>query len=570
MENQKLENQLNLALDSTNEEREQSLDLDVGFDPQTKVWELIVKYSGSLAEVEKDLSISVTELLNEYAVLLVPEDKIPALSAYPQIEFIEKPKGLAFAQTRGIIDSCIQQVRRPDLNLFGAGTIVGIVDSGIDYRHPAFRKPDGTTRIIGIWDQSIEGNPPTGYRTGNFYSEEQINEALAKGSAEAALSILPSVDLSGHGTHVAGIACGNQGVAPQADIAVVKLGNILPGSFPRTTQLMEAVDYLIRLGIRRNQPVAVNLSFGNNYGGHDGSSLLETFLDNISNLGRNVIVCGTGNEGASGKHVNGRLINGERQTIEFAVSEYEPAMNLQIWKSYVDQFRISLISPGNDRIGPLDQRLGVQRFRLGRTNLLVYFGEPAPYNRDQEIYIEMLPVQDYIEEGIWKIELTPERIVVGRYDLWLPVAGAVGNQTRFLFPSETTTLTIPSTAFKVLSVGAYDTAYENLAPFSGRGYTRTGQVKPDLTAPGVNIESASPGGGSTMRSGTSMATPYVTGAAVLLMEYGIVKANDPYLYGEKIKAYLTRGARHLPSFTEWPNSQMGYGALCLYDSIPKI
>ena len=193
---------------------------------------------------------------------------------------------------------------------------------------------------------------------------------------------------------------------------------------------------------------------------------------------------------------------------------------------------------------------------------------PAPYNRDQEIYFEFLPIRDYVDSGIWTIELLPEKVVTGRYDFWLPVAEATGGRSRFLYPDENVTLTVPSTANKVITVSAYDSALNGIAYFSGRGFTRRNQIKPDLCAPGVNIRSASPGGGYSVRSGTSMATPFVSGSSALLMQYGIIEGRDPYLYGEKIKAYLIRGAKQFPIFEEYPNQVLGYGALCLFDSMP--
>mgnify|MGYP000080661304 FL=1 len=175
----------------------------------------------------------------------------------------------------------------------------------------------------------------------------------------------------------------------------------------------------------------------------------------------------------------------------------------------------------------------------------------------------------YIDDGIWKIRLTPIRITDGAFDMWLPAGNVLNSGTGFLNPVEETTLTIPSTATKVITVGAYDARFDQAAAFSGRGYTRaTNQVKPDLVAPGVEIMSCAPGGGYQVRTGTSMATPFVTGSAALLMQWGITDGNDAYLYGEKMKAYLIRGARRLPGFTAYPNPVLGWGALCTANSIP--
>ena len=203
---------------------------------------------------------------------------------------------------------------------------------------------------------------------------------------------------------------------------------------------------------------------------------------------------------------------------------------------------VLLIHPGGMQIGPIRQIQGPQRFTLGQTQILLYYGEPSPYSPYQEIYLDFLPVRDYVDSGIWTVRLIPQRIVTGRYDMWFPAGGVLNEGTGFLLPREETTLTIPSTAAKVITVGAYDARFGQLAGFSGRGFTGNGQVKPDLAAPGVEITSCAPGGGYTARSGTSMATPFVTGSAALLMEWGIVRGNDAYLYGEKIKAYDPRSA----------------------------
>ena len=180
-----------------------------------------------------------------------------------------------------------------------------------------------------------------------------------------------------------------------------------------------------------------------------------------------------------------------------------------------------------------------------------------------------MPVADYIDSGVWRFELIPHRIVQGNYNLWLPSQAVLSAGTGFLYPSEEITLTIPSTASRVITVSAYDAYSMQLADFSGRGYTReTNQIKPDLAAPGVNITSCAPGGGYVTASGTSMATPFVTGGAALLMQWGIIDGNDPFLYGEKLKAYLIKGARHIEAVTEYPNPEIGWGTLCVADSLP--
>ena len=576
MTSQKVENILNLALDATEEEREKSMQLSVGYDPEERTWELVVKYSGNLDEV-REIADSVTELMNEYAVIVIREPMIETLAALPQIEYIEKPKRLFFEISNGKRVSCIDEVQNARFSLLGQGVLVAVIDSGIDYMQQEFRNADGTTRIRAIWDQSVSpddgGSPPPGYETGVEYTKEQIDEAIRAETQAERMRIVASRDSSGHGTAVAGIAAGNGGVSPRSELVIVKLGNPVRDGFPRTTQLMMGIDYVVRKALEYRMPVAINISFGNTYGSHDGASLLERFIDDISNIWKNTICIGTGNEAASAGHTSGTLSDEEEVVIELAVQESQPSLNVQIWKEYVDVADISVVTPSGIRVGPIQEVLGTQRFIAGGTELLLYYGEPSPYSVAQEIYIDMLPRGSYIDAGVWRIILTPRKIISGGYELWLPSEGVLNRGTGFLYPRNNTTLTIPSTAGRVISVGAYNALTFAYADFSGRGpLSGTGAgsrtTKPDLVAPGVDITTAAAGGGYTQVSGTSFAAPFVTGGAALLMEWGIVRGNDPYLYGEKVKAYFRRGARELPGFTEYPNPVVGYGALCVRDSLP--
>ncbi len=563
MNDQKIENQLNLALEATEEEREKSVVLNTGYNKEERTWELIVKYTGDLQRIAFE-DIQVTKLLNEYAILVVPESLIGWLANIPEIEYIEKPKRLYFARLEGKRASCMTPVQRPPLSLTGKGVLVAVLDSGADYRHPEFRNLDGSSRIRALWDQTGTGAPPEGYHVGTEYTQEQLNEALMQEKTPPV-----SQDVSGHGTGVLAIAAGNNGVAFESELIVVKLGIPRTDSFPRTTELMMGINYVIEKALQYRMPVAINISFGNTYGSHTGKSLLETYMDDISNLWKSVFCVGSGNEGASAGHAGGRLTTGEIQNVEFSVGNYEHTLSLQIWKNYVDTFDIFLIHPNGTVLGPFYERPATQRYRAGKTELLVYYGEPSPYSIEQEIYVDFLPQETYIDSGVWNIRLVPGKIVDGSYQIWFPSSAATGNATRFLRPRESDTLTIPSTAANVITVGAYNAATDAYADFSGRGTERNGLQKPSLVAPGVNIETAAPDGRYVSQTGTSFATPFVTGAAALLMQYGIVNGEDPFLYGEKVKAYLQRGARALPGIMEYPNNQVGYGSICVENSLPK-
>ena len=587
---QKIENQLNLALDATEAERQRSRSLNVGYDEEENEWELILKYSGSL-ELVRELAVYVTELTGGYAIIQIKESRIEELAALPEVEFIEKPKNLYFQVENGRRVSCIDAVQAAS-SFFsagqdigkesGKGVLIGIVDSGIDYENPDFRNADGTTRIAALWDQTVEtGLPPAGYNVGTEFTSQQINAALQTAGREERFRLVPSRDISGHGTAVAGIAAGNgrgsqgrryRGVAPEAELLIVKMG--IPGEygFPRTTQLMRGVDYIIRKAEELKKPVAVNISFGNTYGSHDGTSLVERYLNTVSERWKNVICVGSGNEGTTAGHASGELESRMTTEVQLAVQEREVSLNLQIWKSYVDEVAIMLIDPSGNASGRIDERTGIQRITVGETELLIYYGEPKPYSVRQEIYITFLPESNFITPGVWTIRLVPGKIVDKSWQMWLPAQSALNVGTAFLKPDSATTLTIPSTASLVITVAAYDALTFSYADFSGRGpaqmYEGGGVPKPDLAAPGVRVTAPATGGGYAEFTGTSFATPFVTGSAALLMEWGIVKGQDLYLYGEKVKAYLRRGARELPGYGRWPNGEMGYCVLCVRDSLP--
>lgn len=247
----------------------------------------------------------------------------------------------------------------------------------------------------------------------------------------------------------------------------------------------------------------------------------------------------------------------------------ESVFQLQLWKSYADIFSLSLIAPDGTEIPLFTQGEFLNRYEIGGAKILAYLGQPTPYSSSQEIFFDFLPQELYLASGIWRLRLTPEVIVDGRYDCWLPVADSFNRGTRFLEPDPEITLTIPSTAFRVITVGAYNARTNTYADFSGRGYLRNLDLtKPDLAAPGVDVRIPFQRGEVSV-TGTSFATPFVTGSAALMMEWGIIRGNDLFLYGEKLKAYLQRGARAVGiGQRKIPNPRTGYGALCLRDSLP--
>lgn len=578
MANQKIEDLLNLALNATEEERKKSENLGVGYDDISRTWEIIVKYAGDIMSLAPAYpGITIVPLLGQYAIVRIMENQLEDFSNEEQITYVEKSKQLVFSVVQGRIASCINPVQAPPLGLTGEGVLAAVIDSGIDFTHPDFRNEDGTTRIEALWDQSIPGSPPEGYQIGTLYSRDQIDQALQMSDPAERAAIVGSRDSSGHGTAVAGIMAGNgrssgnvnRGVAPGSDLLVVKLGTPERQGFPRTTELMQGLDFVLCKAMDLGKPVAVNISFGNSYGSHDGNSLLESYINTVSQIWKNSIAIAAGNDAASAGHFSTVVAAGKPVDINLAVGAYESVLNVQIWKYYGDEMDIEIVNPSGQSSGAIKKILGPQRFTLGDTEILLYYGEPSPYNQAQEIYIDFLPDDSYVTEGIWNIRLVPHRIIQGDVEMWLPTAGVLNRNTGFLLPVQELTVTIPGTAENAITTGAYDAWLDYYADFSGRGYIGAfGRVKPDLAAPGVNITTTAAGGGYTEMSGTSFAAPFVAGAAALLMEYGIVRGRDPYLYGEKLKAYLLAGARPLRGITKYPDIRVGYGALCLTDSIP--
>ena len=522
--------------------------------------------------------------------------------------------------------------------LTGKGTAIAVLDSGVDYRHPDFRNVDGSTRILAYWDQSLPfasfnkentnsnssnsdnfqyisttnsqnnyiaadnrtntrrnnisnhsstiDNP---YNLGVIFSEEDLNRLLMPKSssapsdsstfsvtAPASELLSPSEDISGHGTHIAGICSGNgrasngnnQGVAPESSLIVVKLKNETASVYTDYANLMMAVDFAVRFANSRSLPLSINISYGSNDGSHTGSSLLELFMEQVSLYGKNVICAATGNEGLTRRHASLNTISHQNtydKSIDFTIAPGERSLYLEIWQTFADDFFYELFAPSGLESFVFPAVPGIYAYMIADTTIYLTINNPTPYQPFRQYFLSFSSNTTFITSGTWELHIasTPTgKIVDGRLQFWLPSKEATNSATGFLSPSSDMTFTIPSTASSVISVSGYDSNLDVFAPFSGQGFSNNRHTKPDLCAPAVNILSTAPGGGYTIRTGTSMAAPFVTGAAALLMQHGIVNGNDPFLYGEKTKAYLWKSARPLPAFSEYPNEKTGWGALC--------
>ena len=611
--NQKIENLLNVSLDATREELESSESLSTGFNWRDNTWEIIVRYTGNLENIKANCNVYVRELLFNYAIIVTDKATIQLISQEPQIVYVEKPKSLYFQLERAKSAACASNVRvgQPgaygyknisrNINesisentsgnigsgqtghgigdiadngiqyLSGKGVITAIIDTGIDIYSSEFRNADGSTRILDIYDQTLQREYSAADidafigKDRNVYTGRDISQEENEG--------IPAFDNIQHGTNVAVIACGKSGVAYESDIIVVKMGYSYNNQFPRTTSLMDAIDYIIRKAMEYNRPVAINISYGMNYGDHNGNTLLESYINAAASGYKCSICIGSGNEADKAVHYGGTIKNAQTDTVEIAVGEYQSSIDIQIWKYYWDDIRVTLISPdGTERVIVTHGK--ISRYTLGGTNVISLSGEPSPYNLYQEIYINLQLQGSYITSGIWKIQLYGENVRQGTYNIWLPASVSLNGATGVIRPVAYDTITIPATAGGCISVGAYNSYTGAYAAFSGRGSALTdvltAGIKPDILAPGVDISirrDTRQGVVYTSVTGTSYATPFVTGAAALLMQWGIVMGNDRFIYGEKLKAYLRSGARQLDGVTQTPNPVTGYGALCVEDSI---
>lgn len=538
--------------------------------------EVIIKFHGDLEEIARQLDGFSEQLNEKYAILTIPLNSFSQLFTVRGIEYFEMPKSMAYMLQRSMEKSCISPVQRErSFGLRGKGVLVAIIDSGIDYTHPDFRNQDGSSRIAYLWDQSLEGTPPPGFSVGRLFTNEELNTALQRPDP---FSVVPSRDVIGHGTAVAGVAAGNGrssdgqdvGAAPECELIVVKLQRSDAIGFALSTAIMRGVKFALDIAQALEKPIAINISNGTNDGAHDGNSLFEQYLDSVSERWKCVICVATGNEGSSGHHFYGVAAEKQTNYAEMVVGENVRSLYITLWKNFADSIEYELIAPSGQSTGNIAATQSVTITALDRVQVSVLYGQPNHYTTNQEVYFSLNAIGEAIPQGLWRLAFTGQRVVDGRFDIWLPMTDVVTRQTAFLVPNIQNTITIPATAYKVLSVGAYNSLLNTSVDFSGRGmpYGRYGQ-KPDLVAPGVSVLTTKVGGGYDRFTGTSIATPFVTGSAALMLEWGNVKGNDPFLYGERIKALLCRSAaRSFPR--AYPNPEWGYGALNLCDTMGEL
>lgn len=540
-------------------------------------------YSFTQEQILSGKNICYDFVSNQYVIIHKPLSEALPLSfirdGYDAIPNLYSLLDTGSMESTGILKTFDQ----PRLNYRGRETIIGIIDTGIDYPNPLFRNRDGTTRILGIWDQTIEG---TGLQTGNpiddihygtVYTEEEINKALR---APDPFSAVPTRDTNGHGTMMASIAAGSAsavsdftGAAPEAQLAVVRLKRakkylrdfyFLPQDAEafQEDDIMLGIKYLLYIARSRSLPLTILLGLGTNMGSHDGTSPLGRYLSEQSSVTGQIIVLAAGNETGRSHHYLGNMSSEQSyEDVELRVGNDEYGFTLELWARESELYSVGFLSPSGEEIARLPISTSAERqidFLLERTVIHLTYTSSETATGSQLIIMRF----EDPAPGLWRIRVYNSLLIEGQYHMWLPVHGFLSENTFFLRPNPDTTVTDPANAAAPITAAAYNHRNNSIYIHSSRGFARTGAIKPELAAPGVGILSPD---GRTEFTGTSIAAAHTAGAAANLLSWASSGENLPSINTPIAKSILIRGAERKPSLT-YPNREWGYGTLNLYQS----
>jgi len=475
----------------------------------------------------------------------------------------------------------IRVQQHPHLDLRGQGTLIGIIDTGLDYTKDAFLHEDGTSKVRYIWDQTIEGNSPDDFLFGSEYTNEQINQAL---QSDTPFDIVPSKDTVGHGTFLASVAASKQnseyiGAAPEADLLIVKLRKIQNFFYHRycipesqdnvfsTADVMLAIEYMINRAIKLNMPLAICIGLGSNLSGHDGFSILSKYISAVSLISRICICTAAGNESNTGHHKSGTIyaVN-STYNVQVRVPENANSFMMQVFVDSPDRMSVSLKSPTGEIVPRAIARSGATtttNLILERAKTVVEYFFPITSG------VQLINIKIYHPTpGIWEVTLRGDIIVHGKFNIWLPITGLGTPGIQFVSPDPYLTIVKPGVSTGGITSGAYNDRDNSLYVSSSWGPTRNLNLKPDLVAPGVDVAGIYPIGNGTM-TGTSVATAITTGACALMLQWGIVDKNDISLNTNSIKSYLIRGCKREPN-NQYPSYKWGYGKLDLLNTFIQL
>lgn len=500
---------------------------------------------------------------------------IPKCYGLMQEEDASIPKREYGFNPLSLINSGILALHRPPLELTGQGVAIGFIDTGIRYQEEVFRYADGSSRILGIWDQTIQsGTPPEGLQYGTEYTREEINEAL---QSENPLDIVPTTDTNGHGTALASVAAGSSinggltftGAAPDADIIVVKLKEAkqnlkdyyrIPEGEPcySGADIWGALKYIESFAQTFIRPIVICIGIGTNSGDHAGNAEVSKYLNLISSRrNRAIVICG-GNEGNAAHHYVGNAANdgaGGYEDVEVRVGEGENGFIMELWGAAPALFTIAIRSPGGEQIPRIYYRAKQSQkfsFVYEKTTIEVGFALVENSTGDELITIRFVDPTP----GIWSIRVFwEENSGTANFHMWLPILNFLTKDTYFLNPNPYTTLTVPGYTENVITTSTYDDKNNSFYINSGRGFSRTDSLKPDFAAPGVNVSTV-----LGTRTGSSMAAAITAGGVAQFLQWAVTEKNDPLVDTTNIKNYLIRGAQRDPDLV-YPNREWGYGRL---------
>ena len=545
-------------------------------------YDLIIDYNGVVQYVVPDC---IQKISANYEVGYYPNASYAPLNIQ-DYTYTAIPNCYTLTDTSALEASRILTLQnQPTLNLKGRGVLMGFLDTGIDYQNPLFQYSDGTTRIKAIWDQSLpEGTAPEGFIYGSLYTEEEINEALA---SPEPLEVVPSTDTNGHGTFLAGAAAGGEntaenfiGAAPESVLAVVKCKEakqhlrdfyFIKDGVPcyQENDLMAAVAWLNQLADELDMPLVICVGMGTTMGAHDGNGPLSSFINDVGLRRRRVITVSVGNEANARRHYWGQdARQGSSIDVEISVASGVKGFTMEFWAIAPELYQIMILSPTGELLPASAGQIGGREentFLFENTTVSVDYGIVGVRWANQLIFVRMEnPLQ-----GIWTIRVVPKQTITGEFHIWLPMTDFLTGDVFFLRSNPDVTATSPSYAPSAISAGAYQTAGESLYPDSGRGFSMTGIIKPELVAPGVDIQGPGLRNRLIRMTGTSAAAAITAGACAQLLQWGIVDGNYVTLNSTEINNILIRGARRNPD-RSYPNREWGYGILDVYEALNRL
>lgn len=545
-------------------------------------FEFIAEYSGVIEDVKERFGTECVIPINyRFAIVYVKRNGRSQFQS-SDYQYNSIPRCFGLMDSAVMEDIGVAQVRRSNLDLYGNGVVVGIIDTGIDYRNSVFQYADGSTKILSIWDQTIEDEEQKSIlKYGTEYSKEDIEEALR---LENPLEKVPSTDESGHGTFLAGLITGNEmpeegfsGIAPNAQLMVVKLRQakdylkeyycIDPEREAYSEiDIMLGVRYLALMAEKLRKPLVIYLGLGTSLASHMGTGPLDQYLSVIAPLrGVAVAVC-AGNEGQARHHYAG-TVSDNSSKVEIKVGNSEYGFTLELWGMAPNRYYVDIESPSGQRTGRIAGGLRGQRevaFLLERTNLIVdYFTVDTSAGAPVIVMRFRKPA-----EGVWNIYVSDDQMGSRQFDMWLPIVNFISEDTFFLESTPYNTLVSPGNTDLLMCTGNYNQNAGSIYIDSSRGFPRN-FVKPDFSAPGVDVLGPLPRGRFGRKTGTSVSGAVSAGLAALMLEWGYLKGNDIEINTTRIRNYLIRGAKRDDN-RMYPNREWGYGVVDLYETFLRI